>query len=73
MSKRSQQLTASTHSLSASQTSAWTWEQSPPSPQSSGARAALDQGFDFVMASSDTAMLAAEASAVARTFKATRL
>lgn len=29
-----------------------------------GARAALDQGFDFVMASSDTAMFVAEASSV---------
>jgi 2-keto-3-deoxy-L-rhamnonate aldolase RhmA len=38
----------------------------------SGARAALDQGFDFVMASSDTAMLVAEAYAVTRTVKAGR-
>lgn len=34
------------------------------SGSSAGARAALDQGFDFVMASSDTAMLVAEASGV---------
>jgi hypothetical protein len=37
-----------------------------------GARAALDQGFDFVMASSDTAMLVAEACAVTSTVKAGR-
>jgi len=37
-----------------------------------GARAALNQGFDFVMASSDTAMLVAEASAVVRTVRASR-
>lgn len=35
-----------------------------------GARAALDQGFDFVMASSDTAMLVTEASKIASTVKA---
>jgi 2-keto-3-deoxy-L-rhamnonate aldolase RhmA len=34
------------------------------SGSAAGARAALDQGFDFVMASSDTAMLVAEASGV---------
>ena len=32
-----------------------------------GARAALDQGFDFVMASSDTAMLLGEAANIVRT------
>jgi 2-keto-3-deoxy-L-rhamnonate aldolase RhmA len=34
------------------------------SGSAAGARAALEQGFDFVMASSDTAMLVAEASGV---------
>lgn len=34
-----------------------------------GARAALNHGFDFVMASSDTAMLVTEASAVLRSAK----
>lgn len=37
-----------------------------------GARAALDQGFDFVMASSDTAMLVAGASTITETVKAQR-
>ncbi|MDR6507685.1 2-keto-3-deoxy-L-rhamnonate aldolase RhmA [Arthrobacter oryzae] len=37
-----------------------------------GARAALDQGFDFVMASSDTAMLVKQALDIARTIKNNR-
>jgi 2-keto-3-deoxy-L-rhamnonate aldolase RhmA len=36
-----------------------------------GARTALDQGFDFVMASSHTAMLVAEASAITATVRLT--